>query len=115
MFPSFSFTSMSTPTFDYTIFYEVPEIFPDSIINNNPIHHSPIPHYVKHPLWYFDDADLFFSQCGILFGLHQQKFNNSYFSQHLKHITMLNCSNWNISSLLISINTLSISTLIAFI
>ena len=78
---------MTSPTFDFTIFHDIPETFPMSITNNDPIHHPLIPHHhVKHPIWYFHNADLFFSQCGILFGLHQQKFNISYFSRQLKHI-----------------------------
>src|ERR1700678_1699333 len=105
---------MSSPTFDYTIFYSVPETFPTTITNNDPIHHSLIPHYhVKHLLWYFDDADLFFSQRGILFGLHQQKFNNSYFSRRLQHIKPCRTvAIGTLPSLPISIDTLSISTFI---
>src|ERR1700678_4139628 len=78
---------MPSPTFDSTFFCSIPETFPTTIADNDPIQHSLIPHYhIKHPKWYFDDADLFFNQCGILFGLHQHKFNNPYFSQRLKHI-----------------------------
>src|SRR6202522_153397 len=108
---------MPSPTFDHTIFSSMPETFPTTIANNDPIHCSLIPHYhVKHPIWYFHNADLFFSQCGILFGLHQQKFNISYFSRQLKHIEP--CKTAAIgttSSLPISMDTLSISTFITFI
>src|SRR5271168_781268 len=78
---------MPSPTFDSTFFCSMPEMFPTTIADNDPIQHSLIPHYhIKHPKWYFDDADLFFSQRGVLFGLHQHKFNNPYFSRQLKHI-----------------------------
>src|SRR5271155_554607 len=62
------------------------------------------------------DADLFFSQHGILFGLHRQKFNNSYFSQQLKHIEPCKTTAIRtIPSIPISIDTLSNSTFIIFI
>jgi hypothetical protein len=71
--PSSTFTSIS--------FCYIPETFPAAIADDDPIHHSLIPHYlVNHPI-YFTDTELFFSQQGILFGLHQQKFNISYFSR----------------------------------
>jgi hypothetical protein len=108
---------MPSPTFDSTFFCSIPETFPTTIANNDPIQHSLIPHYhIKHPKWYFDDADLFFSQRGVLFGLHQHKFNNPYFSRRLKHIEP--CKTAAIgtkSSLPIPIDTLSISTFTAFI
>src|SRR5271155_1437080 len=84
----------------------------------NIVHNSSlIPHYhVKHPIWYFHDADLFFSQHSILFGLHQQKFDSSYFSRCLQHIEPCKtAAKGTISSLPIPINTLSITTFIAFI
>src|SRR5271155_5788040 len=78
---------MSSLILDPTLFYSTPETFPTTIAYNDPVQHSFIPHYhVKHPKWYFDDANLFFTQRGILFGLHQHKFNNSHFSQRLNHI-----------------------------
>jgi hypothetical protein len=52
---------MPSPTFDPTFFYSTPETFLTTIADNDPIQHSLIPH-VKHPKWYFDDADLFFTQ-----------------------------------------------------
>ena len=108
---------MSSPILDSTLFYSTPETFPTTIADNNPVQHSLIPHYhVKHPKWYLDDADLFFTQRGILFGLHQHKFNNPYFSRRLKHIEP--CKTAAIgtkSSLPIPIDTLSISTFTAFI
>src|ERR1700678_3657037 len=108
---------MSSPIFDFTFFYSTPEIFPTAIADNDPIRHSLIPHYhIKHPKWYFDDADLFFTQRGILFGLHQYKFNNPYFSRRLQHIDP--CKTAAIgtkASLPIPIDTLSVSVFIAFI
>ena len=78
---------MSSPTFDHTISSFIPETFPMTIANNDPIHCSLIPYYhVKHPTWYFIDADLFFSQQGIHFGLHRRNFNDPYFSRWLQHI-----------------------------
>src|ERR1700678_332686 len=108
---------MSTPTFDYTNFYNMPETFPDSIANNDPICHSHLPHYqVQHPLWYFEDADLFFNQRGILFGLHQQKFNNPYFIRCLQHIEPCQTAAIGTTpSLPISLDTLSITPFITFI
>ena len=71
----------------FTPFYSIPETFPTTIADNDPVQHSFIPqHHVKHPKWYFDDADLFFTQRGILFGLHQHKFDNPHFSRRLNHI-----------------------------
>src|ERR1700677_5026761 len=71
----------------FTPFYSTPETFPTTIADNDPVQHSFIPHHhAKHPKWYFDDADLFFTQRGILFGLHQHKFNNPHFSRRLNHI-----------------------------
>ena len=78
---------MSSPILDSTFFYSTPETFPATIADNNLVQHSLTPrHHVKHPKWYFDDADLFFTQRGILFGLHQHKFNNPHFSRRLNHI-----------------------------
>src|ERR1700678_4669670 len=106
---------MPSPTFDHTIFSYV--TFPTTIANNDPIPFSLIPHYhVKHPIWYFDDADLFFSQRGILFGLHQRNFNNPYFSRRLLRIEPCKITaTGTVSSLPISIDTLSILTFITFI
>src|SRR5271155_5131079 len=108
---------MPSPTFDSTFFYSMPETFPTTIANNDPIQHSLIPHYhVKHPKWYFDDADLFFTQRGILFGLHQHKFNNSYFSQQLNHIEPCRTAAiGTVSSLPILLDALSIIPFITFI
>jgi hypothetical protein len=108
---------MPSSTFDSIFFHSLPETFPTTITDNDPIQHSLIPHYhVKHPKWYSDDGDLFFSQCGILFGLHQHKFNNPYFSRWLKHIEPCKTTALGtMASLPISIDTLSISTFIAFI
>src|ERR1700678_1797044 len=87
MFPFLIFTFMPPSTFTSIPFCYIPEIFPIAIADNDPVHHSLIPHYlVYHPIWYFDDADLFFSQRGVLFGPHQQKFDNSYFSWQLRHL-----------------------------
>src|ERR1700678_2957306 len=64
----FTFTTMPSPTFDSTFFCSMPETFPTTIADNDPIQHSLIPHYhIKHPKWYFDDADLFFNQRGICY------------------------------------------------
>src|SRR5271155_4638300 len=116
-FPFLIFTLMPSSTFTSIPFCYIPETFPTTIADNDPILHSSIPHYhIKHPKWYFDDADLFFSQRGVLFGLHQHKFNNPYFSRRLKHIEP--CKTAAIgtkSSLPIPIDTLSISTFTAFI
>src|SRR5271168_3290421 len=107
---------MPSPTFDSTFFYSMPETFPTTIADNDPIQHSLIPHYhIKHPKWYFDNANLFFNQCGILFGLHQYKFNDPYFSQQLRHIEPCKTAAITKPSLPIPIDTLSISTFIAFI
>jgi hypothetical protein len=108
---------MLSSTFNPTFFYSVPETFPTTIDDNDPVQHSLIPHYhVKHPKWYFDNADLFFSQHGILFGLHQHKFNNPYFSRRLKHIEPCETTAiGTMASLPIFIDTLSISTFITFI
>src|ERR1700678_1044434 len=93
------------------------ETFPTSITNKDPIHRSITPYYhVKHPIWYIHDADIFFSQRDILFGLHQQKFNNSHFSQQLNHIEPCKTAAiGTISSLPISLDTLSITPFITFI
>jgi hypothetical protein len=101
---------MPSPTFDHTIFSYVPETFPTTIADNDPIHCSLIHDYhVKHPIWYFNDADLFFSQWGILFGLHQRNFNNPYFSRRLLHIEPCKTAAiGTVSSLPISIDNLSI-------
>jgi hypothetical protein len=108
---------MSSSTFGSTPFCFIPEIFPTTIADNDPVHHSQIDHnLVKHPMWYFDDADLFFSQRGILFGLHRQKFDNSYFSRRLQYIEPCRTAAMGtLPSLPIPIDTLSISTFIAFI
>src|SRR5271155_3014980 len=108
---------MSSPTFDYTTFYNMPETFPDSIANNDPVYHSHLPHHqIQHPLWYFEDANLFFSQRGILFGLYRQKFNNPYFIQRLQHIEPCQTAAIGTTpSLLISLDTLSITPFVTFI
>src|ERR1700678_3790554 len=108
---------MSSLIFDSTLFYSTPETFPTTIADNNPVQHSLIPHYhVKHPKWYFDNADLFFTQRGILFGLHQHKFNNPYFSQRLNHIKLCRTAAMGtVSSLPISLDALSILPFITFI
>ena len=108
---------MPSPTFDHTIFSYVPETFPTTIADNDPIPCSLIPHYhVKHPIWYFDDADLFFSQRGILFGLHRRNFNNPYFSRRLLRIEPCKtAATGTVPSLPIPIDTLSILTFITFI
>jgi hypothetical protein len=41
---------------------------------------------IKHPSWFLDNADLFLSHNGILFGLHQDMFLSSYFSIILQTI-----------------------------
>src|ERR1700678_549659 len=52
----------------------------------------------------------------VLFGLHQHKFNNPYFSRQLKHIEPCKTAAIGTVSLLpIPIDTLSISTFITFI
>src|ERR1700678_3755664 len=108
---------MPSPTFYSTFFCSMPETFPTTIADNDPIQPSLILHYrIKHLKWYFDNADLLFNQRGVLFGLHQHKFNNPYFSRGLKH--MEPCKTAAIgteSSLPIPIDTLSISTFTAFI
>ena len=108
---------MSSSTFNHTIFYSEPETFPMAIANYDPISLSPTPLYhVKHPKWYFHDADLFFSQRGVLFGLHQQKFNNSYFLRRLRHIEPCRTAAMGtLPSLPIPIDTLSISAFVSFI
>jgi len=108
---------MSSFTFTSIPFSSFPETFPTAIADNDPIHHSSIPHYlVNHPIWYFADADLFFSQRGFLFGLHRQKFDNSYFSQRLLHIEPCRtAATGTLPSLPIPIDTLSLSTFISFI
>src|SRR5271155_1028383 len=106
-----SSTSISIP------FCHFPETFPTAVADNDPIHHFSIPHYlVNHPIWYFTNADLFFSQRGFLFGLHQQKFDNSYFSRQLRHIEPCRtAATGTLLSLPIPIDTLSLSTFISFI
>src|ERR1700678_3843754 len=108
---------MSSPIFDFTFFYSTPEIFPTAIADNDPIKHPLVPHYhIKHPKWYFDDADLFFTHRGILFGLHRQKLNNPHFSRRLKHIEPCRtAAKGTISSLPISLDALSILPFITFI
>ena len=45
----------------------------------------PPPTFAKHHSWYFDDADLFLSRRGVLFGLHQDRFlHSSYFREILE-------------------------------
>src|SRR5271168_4759354 len=86
-FPFLIFTLMPSSTFTSIPFCYFPKTFPTAITDNDPIHHPLISHYlVNHPVWYFNDANLFFSQRGVFFGLHQQKIDNSYFSQRLGHI-----------------------------
>src|ERR1700678_1955944 len=98
---------MSSPILDSTLFYSTPKTFPTTIVDNNPVQYSLIPHYhAKHPKWYFNDANLFFTQRGVLFGLHQHKFNNSYFST---------AAIGTVLSLPISLDTLSIILFITFI
>ena len=108
---------MSSPILDSTLFYSTLETFPTTIADNNPVQHSLIPHYhVKHPKWYFDDADLFFTQRGVLFGLHQHKFNNPHFSRRLNHIEPCRTAAMGtVSSLPISLDALSILPFITFI
>jgi hypothetical protein len=108
---------MSSSIFDSTFFYSTPETFPTKIADNDPIQHSLIPHYhVKHPKWYFNDADLFFTQRGVLFGLHRHKFNNPHFSRQLNHIEPCRTAAiGTISSLPISLDALSIILFITFI
>src|ERR1700678_2341789 len=43
----------------------------------------PPPILVKHPSWFLDNADLFLSHNELLFGLHQTKFQSTYFSNIL--------------------------------
>src|SRR5271168_5583758 len=104
---------MPSSTFTSIPFCYSPETFPAAIADNDPIHHSSIPHYlVNHPTWHFTDADLFFSQQGFLFGLHQQKFDNSYFSRRLQHIEPCRtAATGTLPSLPIPIDTLSLSTI----
>src|ERR1700678_448178 len=108
---------MSSLILDPTLFYSTPETFPTTIADNDPVQHSVIPHHhVKHPKWYFDDADLFFTQRGVLFGLHQHKFNNPHFSRRLKNIEPCRTAAiGTVSSLPILLDTLSIIPLITFI
>src|ERR1700678_2949381 len=48
---------MSSFTFTSIPFSSFPETFPTAIADNDPIHHSSIPHYlVNHPIWYFTDG-----------------------------------------------------------
>src|ERR1700678_3304740 len=116
-FPFLIFTLMPSSTFTSIPFSYIPETFPTAIADNDSIHHSLIPHYlVNHPVWYFNDANLFFSQRGVLFGLHQQKFNNSHFSRRLRHIEPCRTAAMGtLPSLPIPINTLSVSTSVSFI
>ena len=113
----FRSTIMPSSTFTSTPFCYSPETFPTAIADNDPIHHSSIPHYlVNHLIWYFTDTDLFFSQRGFLFGLHQQKFDNSYLSRRLRHIEPCRtAATGTLPSLPIPIDTLSLSTFIFFI
>src|ERR1700678_2835132 len=108
---------MPSPTFYSTFFCSMPETFPTTIADNDPIQPSLILHYrIKHLKWYFDDADLFFNQRGVLFGLHQHKFNNPYFSQRLKHIEPCRTAAMGtVSTLPISLDALSILPFITFI
>jgi hypothetical protein len=41
---------------------------------------------IKHPSWFLDNADLFLSHNGILFGLHHDMFLSSYFATILQTI-----------------------------
>src|SRR5271155_1694750 len=108
---------MSSPILDPTLFYSTPETFPTTIADNDPVQQSLIPHYhVKHPKWYFNDADLFFTQRGVLFGLHRHKFNNPHFSRRLNRIEPCRTAAiGTVSSLPISLDTLSIIPFITFI
>src|SRR6202522_2684463 len=64
----------------------------------------------------FNNADLFFTQQGILFRLHQHKFNISHFSQRLNNIEPCRTAAiGTVSSLPILLDTLSIIPLITFI
>jgi predicted membrane protein len=59
---------------------------------------------------------LFFTQRGVLFGLHQHKFNISHFSRWLNHIKPCRTAAiGTVSSLPISLNALSIILFITFI
>src|SRR5271155_5516768 len=108
---------MSSLILGPTLFYSTLETFPTTIADNDPVQQSLIPHYhVKHLKWYFNDADWFFTQRGVLFGLHQHKFNNPHFSQRLNHIEPCRTAAiGTVSSLPISLDTLSILPFIAFI
>src|ERR1700678_936483 len=43
----------------------------------------PPPILVKHPAWFLNNANLFLSHNELLFGLHQTKFQSTYFSSIL--------------------------------
>src|ERR1700678_2677428 len=57
-FPFLIFTLMPSSTFTSIPFCYIHKTFPTAIADNDPIHHSLIPHYlVNHPVWYFNDAN----------------------------------------------------------
>ena len=43
----------------------------------------PLPIIVKHPIWYFEDADFFISIREIVFGLHRKQFERSSYFRSL--------------------------------
>src|SRR6202789_4089436 len=71
---------------------------------------------VKHPSWFLDNADLFLSHNGILFGLHQDMFLSSHFSTILQTIEPgRTAAQGTIPTFPISCNDISQTTLLSFI
>ena len=71
---------------------------------------------VKHPWWFLDNADLFLSHNGILFGLHQDMFLSSYFSTILQTIEPgRTAAQGTIPAFPIPCNDISQTTLLSFI
>jgi len=82
------------------------------------LHPSPYPPLtlVKHPSWFLDNADLFLSHNGILFGLHQDMFLSSYFSTVLQTIEPgRTAAQGTIPAFPIPCNDISQTTLLSFI
>ena len=71
---------------------------------------------VKHPSWFLDNADLFLSHNGILFGLHQDMFLSSHFSTILQMVKPgQTAAQGTIPTFPISCNDISQTTLLSFI
>jgi hypothetical protein len=82
-------TTLSFPSKKQTIFFDQMFLPPTSIFDPTiyPFTDKPYPPpiLVKHPTWFFPDADLFISLDRVLYGVHQFYFDQSLFFQEIVH------------------------------